>query len=587
MDEGGKPLTPLRVLIIDDSDDDAQMVLRTMQKGGFGVSHRRVDTTEAMQTALEREPWDIVLCDYVMPRFSAPQALSVFQQYHIDIPFIVVSGAVGEETAVEVMKAGAHDYVLKQNLIRLVPAIKRELREAEERSARRRAEKELSHRALYDGLTGLPNQTLLLDRLNQATAYAKRDNRKLAVMFLDIDRFKNVNDTYGRTAGDRLLYGMAERLRGILAEEDTAARVGGNKFVVLVAKVTTPEEAFQRSEYIRQTLNSHIEIDGQELHLGLSIGIAIYPDSAEDSASLIRFAEAAMYEIKEHGGNSSALFSKDIDLARHRRFLMENNLRRALKQGEFELVYQPQASFATGKVTGVEALLRWRDPNFGLIMPDRFIPLAEETGLILPIGEWAVGQVCRDFAHWKENHHAPDSVAVNLSVKQLQDVRLLRYAKEAQDLFRSYNGNVLELEVTEGGLMRDPAGAAAILGMFKTMGISIALDDFGTGYSSLAYLKDLPIDVLKIDKSFLVDVAKNPNDQAIVTSIIALARSLRLRVVAEGVETEEQRAFLQRSGCDTAQGYLVSKPLTSDQLEDFMAANAVQSMRPGGTLPTM
>lgn len=587
MNKGGAPLTSLRVLIIDDSDDDAQMVLRSIHKGGFAETHRRVDTPEAMQQALDQEPWDLVLCDYVMPRFSAPQALAVFQQYHIDIPFIVVSGAVGEETAVEVMKAGAHDYVLKQNLTRLVPAIKRELREAEERSSRRRAEKELMHRALYDGLTGLPNQTLMLDRLNQAIVYAKRDSRKLALLFLDIDRFKNLNDTYGRSGGDRLLAGMAEQLRGMLADDDTIARVGGDKFMVLLAKINGPAEALDRAEYIRQALSHYVGIDGQEWHLGLSVGIAIYPDSAEDGASLIRFAEAAMYEIKEHGGNASTLFSKDIDLARHRRFLMENNLRRALKQGEFEIFYQPQASFITGKITGVEALLRWRDPTFGMIMPDRFIPLAEETGLILPIGEWAVGQVCRDFAYWKEHHVAPESVAINLSVRQLQDVRLLQYAKEAQDIFRSYNGNVLELEVTEGGLMRDPEGAAVILGMFKTMGISIALDDFGTGYSSLAYLKDLPIDVLKIDKSFLVDVATNHNDQAIVTSIIALARSLRLRVVAEGVETEDQRAFLQRSGCDTAQGYLVSKPLTSDQLGEFMATNASQSMRPGEASPIM
>lgn len=578
MDDDNVPLTPLRVLIIDDSDDDVQMILRTMRKGGFSASFRRIETAQAMQEALEREPWDIVLCDYVMPQFSAPQALAVFQQHSFDIPFIVVSGAVGEDTAVEVMKAGAHDYVLKQNLIRLVPAIKRELREAEERSARRRAEKELMHRALYDGLTGLPNQTLLLDRLNQAAAYAKRDRRKLAVMFLDIDRFKSIDDTYGRAAGDRLLTSIAERLRGILDEEDTVARVGGDKFMILAVKINSAAEALSRAEHIRQELSQHFVVNGQEIHMGLSIGIALYPESAEDGVSLIRYAEAAMYEMKEHGGNASIIFSKDIDLVRHRRFLMENNLRRALRLGEFELLYQPQASFATGKVTGVEALLRWRDPNFGIIMPDRFIPLAEETGLILPIGEWAVEQVCRDFAHWKNEQFAPCSVAVNLSVRQLQDDRLLQYAKEAQDVFRSYNDNVLELEVTEGGLMRDPARAAAILGEFKAMGISIALDDFGTGYSSLAYLKDLPIDVLKIDKSFLVDVATNPNDQAIVTSIIALARSLRLRVVAEGVETEAQRAFLQRSGCDTAQGYLFSKPLTRDQLGEFMAKNTAQHM---------
>ena len=565
------PPLGLRVLFVEDSEDDAQLVLRLLRKEGYAPSYRRVDQDPALQQALRDEPWDLVICDYSMPAFSAPRALATFQQFHLDIPFIVASGAVGEEIAVQMMKAGAHDYVMKQNLTRLVPAIRRELQEAQERAARRRAEKELGHLAYHDRLTGLPNQTLLLDRLDQAIAYARRDGARLAVLQINIDRFKNVNDTLGQLAGDHLLYAIAERLQGAVAVDGTVAHMGGDKFAVLVARVENAQQARALAEKLRGAVGQPLTVSGQEVHLSASVGIALFPDHGDDSATIIRHAEGAMYDARAHGGGTSAVFTRESDVMTHRRFTLENNLRRALRDHEFELHYQPQLDLKTGEIIGVEALVRWRDPELGMVLPDHFISVAEDSGIILPLGEWIIAQACQDYARWRERGCAPPRLSINLSVRQLLDPSLPELLERTQRNFFGNGHGVLEMEITESGLMRDTGRAADLLSTLRAQGIRIALDDFGTGYSSLAYLKHLPIDVLKIDKSFVTDVASSLQDQAIVISVITLARSLKMQVLAEGVETEAQCAFLRDNGCDSIQGYLLSKPLGCSELEAFMS----------------
>ena len=563
------PIT-LRVLFVEDSADDVELVLRLLRKEGYAPVHRRIDRDGELQHALREEPWDLVICDYTMPAFSAPQALATFQQFHLDIPFIVVSGAVGEETAVQMMKAGAHDYVMKQNPTRLVPAIRRELAEAQERAARRRAEKELLHLAFYDRLTGLPNQTLLRDRLDQAIAYTRRDNEKLAVLQINIDRFKNVNDTLGQVIGDRLLYGAAERLLGAVAADGTVARVGGNTFAALITRLKDVAQAHAMADRLRAAIAQPAVIDGREIHLSASIGIAVFPQHGTDAATLMRHAEGAMHDARAQGGNNSALFAQEGDAISNRRFTIENNLRRALREQEFEVHYQPQVDLKTGAVHGVEALVRWHDPEFGTVLPDHFISVAEDSGIILALGEWILGQACRDYVQWQRLDCAPQKLSINLSVRQLADPAIPALLERTQREFFADGAGTLEMEVTESGLMRDTGRAISVLGTMRAQGIHVALDDFGTGYSSLAYLKHLPIDVLKIDKSFVTDVASSPQDQAIVSSVIALARSLNMKVLAEGVETEAQRDFLRANGCDAIQGYLFSKPLDSSQLQAFM-----------------
>lgn len=561
----------LRVLFVEDSEDDTELVLRLLRKDGFAPVHRRVEDDQALQRALREEPWDLVLCDYSMPRFGAPQALATFKGFHIDIPLIVFSGTIGEETAVQMMKAGAHDYVMKQNPVRLVPAIRRELQEAHERAARRHAEKELTHLAYYDQLTGLPNRTLLLDRVEQAMVYARRDGIRMALIQLGIDRFKSINEAVGEVAGDHLLYEQAKRLQGALGDDVTVARTGGSTFAVLITRISEAQEAQRAAETLRGILAQPVVVSGREVNLSASAGLALFPDHGTDAKALILHAESAVYDVRTRGGNAVALYSPESDVVTERRFTLENDLRRALREHAFEVHYQPQLDLESGAVS-VEALVRWRDPVHGLVPPDHFIGLAEELGIIVPLGAWVLQQACQDYAVWRESGYAPHRLSVNLSMLQLQHASINDNLERAHRHYFSDGRGALEVEVTESVLMHDTGRIAALLGKLRAQGIRIALDDFGTGYSSLAYLRHLPIDRLKIDKSFIKDLASNTQDQAIVTSVIALARSLNMRVLAEGVETDQQLAFLRRVGCDAIQGYLLSQPLSRDKAAEFIGA---------------
>ncbi len=430
---------------------------------------------------------------------------------------------------------------------------------------RKQAEEALQFVAKHDALTKLSNRIMFHDRLELAVARAKRNGRRLAVMFIDMDRFKVINDTLGHEAGDTLLREVAKRLTGTLRTSDTVARLGGDEFVVLIEELTDPVHLGAIAQKLIDELAAGFLISGQEYHITASIGISTYPDDSDDIQTLLKNADIAMYRAKEQGRNAFQFYSAQMNVHSIERLALESRLRRALERHELVLHYQPRIDIRSGRITGVEALVRWQHPELGLVPPGKFIPLAEETGLIGPIGEWALAAACTQHRAWEREGLGHLRVAVNLSPRQFQQGDLLKSV--AQVLAQTgCNAKSLEFEITEGMVMRNPESAVTLLQQLKDLGIHIAIDDFGTGYSSLAYLKRFPIDSLKIDRSFVMDVPEDADDVAINVAVIAMAHSLGLKVVAEGVETQEQFDFLRKEGCDEMQGYFFSKPLPVEQV---------------------
>ena len=429
---------------------------------------------------------------------------------------------------------------------------------------RKAAERRIEHLAHHDFLTDLPNRSLLRDRLDVALAQARRHGHLVAALFVDLDRFKVVNDTLGHEAGDQMLREAAARLTGCTREGDTVARLGGDEFMVVLPNLSDARGAAAAVQKILESLAQPIELTGQEVCISGSIGVSLFPDDATDAEALIRNADAAMYSAKRQGGNNYQFYTADLNAQVQERLAIERGLRNAEQRDEFYLLYQPKIDLASGRIIGVEALLRWQHPGLGLISPERFIPIAEETGLIIPIGEWVLRTACKQIRAWRDlGIELP--IAVNLSACQFRQRNL---AQRIHDILLETGAapQCLEIEITESDVMENAESAIATLDELKARGISISVDDFGTGYSSLSYLKRFPLDVLKIDRSFVRDIAVDSDDAAIVEAIIALARSLEIKVVAEGVETESQKAFLDRAGCDFAQGYLFSPPVDAEQI---------------------
>jgi diguanylate cyclase (GGDEF)-like protein/PAS domain S-box-containing protein len=433
---------------------------------------------------------------------------------------------------------------------------------------RKRAEAHLNYLASFDSLTRLPNRTLFYDRLSQALARERWHRRLLAVLFLDLDRFKIINDTLGHGVGDLLLKGVAERLTASVRDGDTVARYGGDEFTLILADVAHMEDVARVTQKILNALSKPFDLQGHELFVTASIGIALYPNDGDHPEALIKNADAAMYRAKEGGRNHYQLYSPALNAKASERLLLESHLRRALERQEFLLYYQPKVDLGSGAVVGMEALIRWKRPEQGMVSPAEFIPLAEETGLILPIGEWALRTAARQVKRWQEAGVPAVPVAVNLSPRQFQLnlVEMISRVLSEVGLAPPYLG----LEVTEGMMMKQAAAAANMLDRLHEIGIEIAIDDFGTGYSSLSYLKRFHVQSLKIDGSFIRDLSTHPDDAAIVAAIITMARSLKLTVVAEAVETEEQLSLLRSLQCDQMQGYLFSRPLPADETEKLL-----------------
>jgi len=464
-------------------------------------------------------------------------------------------------------KAALYDYVLQlqQANERLVVAT------IEARTLAEEIEKSkdlMTHLAQHDALTGLPNRILLNDRLAQAIALAHRQGKQFAMLFLDLDRFKYINDSLGHVVGDQLLQSVAECLTASVRNSDTVCRQGGDEFVILLANIEHAKDAALSAQKILVALTVPHRIGELELHVSVSIGISIYPDDGRDEDTLIKNADTAMYHAKEDGRNNYQFFEQDMNAQAVERHFIEEGLRCALERQEFMLLYQPKINLETGTISGVEALVRWQHPERGLILPEQFIWIAEDCGLIVHLGAWVLHEACRQAQAWQDEGFPPVPVSVNISIVQFKHKDFLQTLAGILKDTRLAPCH-LELELTESVLMHDTAATAAVLKALKTLGVLLVIDDFGIGYSSLSYLKRFPIDTLKIDKSFMCDITDATavsDDASIVAAVISIGKSLNQRVIAEGIETREQLAFLQAQGCGEGQGFYFSRPVTTEAL---------------------
>jgi diguanylate cyclase (GGDEF)-like protein len=441
-----------------------------------------------------------------------------------------------------------------------------ESKTAQMASSLRDANAELQRLVLHDSLTKLPNRLLLEDRLQQAVTESARAGERGAVLFVDLDRFKTLNDSLGHFAGDTVLRTVAERLRSAVRLEDTVSRLGGDEFVVLLRHVASVEDAGEVARKVIESVARPIMLDEHELRIGASIGVSIFPDHGSEPDRLIANADSAMYHVKKTGRSNHAFFAPEMSTYFPKRLALENELRAAIEKNQFVLHYQPKVDMRTSRITGMEALVRWRHPQRGLVAPSDFIPFAEETGLIVPLGNWVLQEACRQTRAWQQRGIQDLAIAVNISGVQFQQRDLVENVSDALAA-AGLEARFLELEITESVVMQNAPEAIVMLEQLHKMGVGLSIDDFGTGYSSLNYLKRFPIDKLKIDQSFIRDISADVDDAAIVQAIIAMAHSLRLRVVAEGVENEGQLDFLRALDNDEYQGFLYSKPLSAAEVE--------------------
>ncbi|MEW6219097.1 MAG: EAL domain-containing protein [Thermodesulfobacteriota bacterium] len=592
-----------RILLVDDEEGDCRPIAGLLaQLPGLACDLTWLADFDQAREAIARQEHDLYLLGYRSGKGQGLDLLDLVHKQGSPAPVILLADTDDQVTARRAIEAGAADCLVKDQLD--LPLLGRAIRYAMER---KQAEAQILSMAYYDGLTGLPNRTLFRDRLQAALAQARRYRRTAAVLLLDIDNFKRINDTLGHGVGDQLVQETGGRLRECLrgsdtlarlgqeGEETTVARLGGDEFIILLTELRDVHDAARVAQRMRDAIALPFRINGHELFVSASIGIACYPqdEGCDTVDGILKNADTAMYHAKELGKNNYQFYKESMNSSAMQRLVLESQLRWALEREELELFYQPQVALASGRLVGVEALLRWRHPGLGLVPPARFIPLAEETGLIVPMGDWVLHAACRQGQRWHEEGWAPVRVSVNLSSQQFRQPGLeetVTAALAASGLAPAS----LELEITESIMMQNLAASRQVLERLKAMGVRISLDDFGTGYSSLSYLKSFPLTALKIDRSFLRDLAKRPEDTAIINVIIAMARHLGMEVCAEGVETVEQLGFLVEQGCDVIQGYLISTPLPAGEVVRFFspaqppgAASPAVLARAGGALPAL
>lgn len=688
-------MKPLRVLIVEDSEDDMLLVLRALKLAGFVPEYLRVQTPEQLRQALSEQTWDCIVSDYALPSFSGLDALHLVRRTGLDIPFIIVSGAIGEDTAVDAMRAGAHDYIMKGNLTRLVPAIERELVEAKVRQERREAEADLRLAASvfdnsmegimitdpearmvrvnnafcdmtgfsrddvmgktpqllssgrhtapfyrqmwrslqdsgywrgeiqnrrkngeifpawltissvrdrddrlayyigslidlsvqrkaedrvryltqYDALTDLPNRALLREKLKNAILRASYLNREIVYLQFDLDRFTRINDTVGHQQGDRLLQRVSQRLRQYASEHDIVARLGGDEFAVVLIDLERETALDDAVEQLVNCLKEPFVLGARELFLTASIGVARYPQDTRDADALIKYADRALHQAKLSGGTRR--YSPAMDANTITEMHMESALRRAIEQEEFVLHYQPQVDFASGRVVGAEALLRWSRGERWLMAPNEFLPVLEETGLITKVGEWVLERACRDFRAWRDLGAGIRSVSVNLSAKEFWQQGLVELVSDT--LIRTgVDPTCLCLEISESYLTDDASASSVLLRRLRDLGVRIAIDNFGSRYSSLSLLRKFPLDILKVDRSFVETAPKNDENQAIIEGIVAMAHPLGLKIVAEGIERAAQFNFLQGHGVDLAQGFFCGQPQEINEFTHLVTSTTNQ-----------
>lgn len=576
----GADINNARILIVDDELEIRNLLCEMLRER---YKCTAVGSAEEALLLLRAEKCGLVISDINMGGMSGLEMIPQVRAISPDTVVMMISGEQNIESAVEALRSGAFDYIIKPfDFQHVEAAVRRALEHHALLEAKRRHENhleelvkqrtaELNHLAYHDVLTDLPNRILFEDRLTQALILAERNRQTLGVLFLSLDRFKKVHDTLGHAIGDKLLQKVAERLRSSAHKGETVARFEGDEFALLLTQIggTEGEDVVEVIFQINESLALPFTIDEHELFITVSIGISLYPDDGADASTLLKNADAALYRAREQGGNNYQFYTADLNAKALKRLTLENSLRRALERSEFEIYYQPVLDSNTRKIVGMEALLRWHHPELGLVQPVEFIPLAEDTGMIVPIGEWVLRTACAQSKSWQEAGFAPLSLAVNLSARQFQQQNLLEVVVGILQE-TGLDSHDLELELTESSIMKNAESAVQTLGALKAMGIKIAIDDFGTGYSSLGYLKRLPIDTLKIDRSFVSDLTTDPDDAALVMAIITLAHNLSLKVIAEGVETEEQLGFLHLLKCDEWQGYLFSKPVPVNAFEELL-----------------
>ncbi|NMG03942.1 putative bifunctional diguanylate cyclase/phosphodiesterase [Azoarcus taiwanensis] len=688
----------LRLLLIDDCDSDARLIARQLIRSGFQLAFSRVDTAEAVRTALSRGGWSAVLCDFSMPGLTPEEVLALVRGQDQELPVIIVSGTISNEQAVRLMNSGAQDYVLKDDLTRLAPALAREIGDARERTARRIAENDLRrnkdhlrlwgevvrsvdegivvtdldgnivecnpaferitgyprdevlgrnprllksgrhdlafYQALWhtlttvgswsgevwnrrkdgvtyperltinavndtdglpthyvgvfsdlskqkenedrldfltyhDMLTGLPNRRLFSDRLGQALEQACVRKERVAVLSLDLDRFKRVNESLGQSAGDTLLQIVAQRISGCLKRPGNLARLGSDEFLVMLTEFEDADDIVVIAHRILDEISRPICIEDQEILVTASMGVAVFPEDGGDVAALIQATEAARMPIRAGYHNRVHFFTSGMDAQARRWLALESELRQAIARDELQLYYQPLICTRDGRIRSVEALLRWNSPVLGWVSPEEFVPVAEDSGLILALGDWVLDRACRQARAWLDTGVPPVRVAINVSALQIASGLLPERIREALARTGLAPGQ-LEVELTESAIMADTELCIAQVEAISRMGVSVSLDDFGTGYSSLAYLSRFAFSKLKIDRSFVNGLESDPKSRIIVDATVGLARALGLQVVAEGVETESQRETLVAGGCDALQGYLYSPPVSPAALVKLM-----------------
>ena len=561
-------MKPLRALIVEDSEDDALLLLHELKRGGYDITHARVDTPYALRAELANNSWDIIYSDFSMPQFSAFDALALVHNVGIDIPFIIVSGTIGEDRAVTAMKAGAHDYILKGNLKRLIPATERELREAMGRKEHRKAEETIHRLAYIDQVTGLPNRARFQELIEDAVQQAQKENRCIALLLMDIDRFKEVNDTLGHDRGDVLLKQVGWRLSGVLHAPDIVSRIGGDEFGILLTRVDAVNEIHETIKKLQDFLAPSFMIDGVPISVEASIGVSLMPNHADDPHMLLQLADIAMYRAKQMA-SSYAIYEPKYNLYSPAQLGLMAELREAIGKNQLRLHYQPKLELATGRVVGLEALVRWEHPRLGLLYPDKFIFTAEQTGLVNPLTRWVLIEALRYCCEQVEQG-IELRMNVNLSARSLHDPQLVGMVAEALRLTGA-KAEYLVLEVTESAIVLDPLRAEETLFALSRLGVGLSIDDFGTGYTSLASIKRLPISEIKIDRSFIFNMLTDNKDAMIVRSVIELGHNLGLTVVAEGIETQEVLDHLNKLACNEVQGYHICRPITPEQLSTWFS----------------
>ena len=576
-----------RILIVDDDAAGRRLTRITLARAGFEVVEAQ-DGQQALDALRAGMP-DLVLMDVSMPVMDGFTACTELRKMPggANLPVVMMTGLDDLESIVRAFQVGASDFLTKPIHWALLPhRLRYMLRASAAIDILKEAEEQIRRMAYYDSLTGLPNRRLFIDQLHKGIADAQRCDEQLAVLFIDLDHFKRVNDTLGHSAGDELLRAISARLGQSLRPLDvvtrsgfdpganSVARLGGDEFIVMLTGLHGPADAASVARRLVAALTQPVTIQHTELLVGASIGVAMYPIDGTDADALLKNADTAMYRAKEAGRGGMQFYDPSMNVRALERLVMEGMLRRALATQEFVLHYQPRIDLASGEIAGSEALIRWQHPQRGLLSPSEFIPVAQDCGLIIPIGEWVLAQACRQSAAWRAAGLNPGPVAVNLVASHLIEPDLPALVRRLL-LENGLPSGSLEIEVTESMLMANPELSVTVARQLGELGVSLAIDDFGTGYSSLSVLKRLPVSALKIDQSFVRDLASDAGDAAIIVAIIAMAHTLKLKVVAEGVETEAQRRFLADNGCDEFQGYHFSAAIDADALARLLEPRSV------------